>query len=123
MERKLSSTRSEKLPQAGILAQELLEKRLNAHGYSQNPAVPGLWMHISHPISFTLVVNDFGIKYVGEEHAKHLLDVLREHYEISINWSGSKFIGLTLDWDYVGRMVHPPIHAWIRGEAATPLQP
>ena len=94
------------LPQAGILAQELLEKRLNAHGYSQCTAVPGLWTHVTRPISFTLVVDDFGIKYVGEEHAKHLLDVLKEHYEISIDWSGTKFIGLTLDWDYVGRMVH-----------------
>jgi hypothetical protein len=30
------------LPQAGILAQELLEKQLNGHGYSQSKAVPGL---------------------------------------------------------------------------------
>ena len=30
------------LPQAGILAQELLEKRLNAHGYQQSKFTPGL---------------------------------------------------------------------------------
>ena len=46
------------LPQAGILAQELLEKRLNEHGYSQNKAVLGLWTHKTQPISFTLVVDD-----------------------------------------------------------------
>ena len=73
MERELSSTRSEKLPQAGILAQELLEKRLNAHGYSRCTAVPGLWTHITRPISFTLVVDDFGIKYDGEEHAQSIM--------------------------------------------------
>jgi hypothetical protein len=33
------------LPQAGILAQELLEQRLNKHGYSQSPITPGLWRH------------------------------------------------------------------------------
>jgi hypothetical protein len=33
------------LQQAGILAQELLEKQLNEHGYSQSKAVPGLWTH------------------------------------------------------------------------------
>ncbi len=33
------------LPQVGILAQQLLERRLNAHGYSLNKAVPGLWTH------------------------------------------------------------------------------
>ncbi len=30
------------LPQAGILAQQLLEKRLNKHGYVQNKAILGL---------------------------------------------------------------------------------
>ena len=33
------------LPQAGTLAQQLLETRLNEHGYSQSKAVPGLWTH------------------------------------------------------------------------------
>ena len=33
------------LPQAGILAQDLLEERLNDHGYRQVPKVPGLWKH------------------------------------------------------------------------------
>ena len=30
------------LPQAGILAQQLLEKQLNKHGYVQNKAILGL---------------------------------------------------------------------------------
>eukprot|EP00804_Cyclotella_cryptica_P008940 CCRYP_012041-RB/>CCRYP_012041-RB protein AED:0.46 eAED:0.46 QI:0/-1/0/1/-1/0/1/0/111 len=34
------------LPQAGLLTNELLEKRLNAHGYHQSKLVPGLWKHI-----------------------------------------------------------------------------
>ena len=33
------------LPQAGLLANELLEKRLNKHGYRQSKLVPGLWKH------------------------------------------------------------------------------
>ena len=70
------------LPQAGILAQQLLEQRLNAHGYSQSRAVPGLWTHETRPISFTLVVDDFGVKYVGKEHALHLINILKQHYEI-----------------------------------------
>ena len=46
------------LPQAGILAQQLLEKRLNKHGYHQSTLVPGLWTHEWRPIQFTLVVDD-----------------------------------------------------------------
>jgi hypothetical protein len=33
------------LPQSGLLANELLEKRLNRHGYRQSKFVPGLWKH------------------------------------------------------------------------------
>ena len=52
------------LPQAGILAQQLLEKQLNNKGYSQENLVPGLWTHSWRPITFTLCVDDFGVKYV-----------------------------------------------------------
>ena len=64
------------LPQAGLLANELLEKCLNKHGYCQSKPVPGLWTYEWHPIQFTLVVVDFGVKYSGTEHPKHLLKVL-----------------------------------------------
>jgi hypothetical protein len=76
------------LPQAGILAQELLKKCLNKHGYCQSPLTPGLWRHDFRPISFTLCVDDFGIKYVGCEHAKHLASILSKHYRCSHDWNG-----------------------------------
>ena len=33
------------LPQSGLLANELLKKRLNKNGYHQSKLVPGLWKH------------------------------------------------------------------------------
>ncbi len=33
------------LPQAGLIANELLKKRLNEHGYHQTKLIPGLWTH------------------------------------------------------------------------------
>lgn len=77
------------LPQAGLLANELLEKRLNKRGYRQSKHVPGLWKHDWQPIQFTLVVNDFGVKYVGEEHVQHLQQTLEEHYKVTTDWTGS----------------------------------
>ena len=68
------------LPQAGILANKLLRKRLKPHGYYELSHTSGLWKHISQPIQFSLVVNNFGIKYVGEEYAQHLLNVLKNDY-------------------------------------------
>jgi len=94
------------LPHAGILAQNLLEERLEKKGYRQSKLTPGFWKHDWRPISFTLIVDDFGVKYVGEEHAQHLLDAIKENYECSSDWEGERYLGLTLDWDYEKREVH-----------------
>ena len=87
------------LLQAGILEQKLLGKRLKKKGYYQPIYTPGLWLHEWQHIQLSLVVDDFGVKYVGEEHVKHLVDELEEHYEISKYWEGKKICGLTLEWD------------------------
>jgi hypothetical protein len=102
------------LPQAGLIAQQLLEKRLNKEGYRQSEVVPGLWTHDWRPITFSLVVDDFGVKYVGEEHAQHLVNVLKGHYDITEDWDGSKYIGLTLDWDYARRAVHLSMPGYVK---------
>ena len=94
------------LPQAGIIAQQLLEKRLEAEGYHQSATTPGYWTHEWRPISFSLVVDDFGVKYVGEEHANHLLSVLRKYYVVDKNAEGSEYCGIALDWDYENQKVH-----------------
>eukprot|EP00804_Cyclotella_cryptica_P015310 CCRYP_005417-RA/>CCRYP_005417-RA protein AED:0.07 eAED:0.07 QI:0/-1/0/1/-1/1/1/0/1190 len=88
------------LPQAGALANKLLRKRLAPHGYYEVAHTPGLWRHVTRPISFTLVVDDFGVKYVGQEHADHLISVLKENYTMSIDWDGQLYCGIQLDWDY-----------------------
>ncbi len=61
------------LPQAGILANKLLWQRLLPHGYYECNNTPGLWKHTTRPISFTLVVDNFGVKYVDKEHINHLI--------------------------------------------------
>jgi hypothetical protein len=53
------------LPQAGIIAQQLLEKQLRQHGYHQSKTTPSLWQHDTQPISFTPVVDNFGGKIRG----------------------------------------------------------
>ena len=94
------------LPQSGLLANQLLEKRLNKHGYYQSKLVPGLWKHKTRPIQFSLVVDDFLVKYVGKQHALHLKSVLENHYKITEDWSASRYIGMTIDWDYDKKQVH-----------------
>ena len=68
--------------------------------------VPGLWKHNTRPIQFTLVVDNFGVKYVGEKYFHHLQKLLKQHYVIKFDWSGQRYIGITLLWDYHQRQVH-----------------
>ena len=92
------------LPQAGIIAQELLKERLSKHGYHQSKKTPGLWTHDTRPISFSLVVDDFGVKYTNKADADHLLQTLEKHYTaVATDWTGGLYCGITLKWDYTDR--------------------
>ena len=77
------------LPQAGVLSDAKLISVLTPHGYAPTENTLGIWTHLTRPISFALVVDDFGVKYVGEEHAKHLLDILLANYGgVHEDWGG-----------------------------------
>ena len=101
------------LPQVGIIAQELLTTRLHQAGYRQSKVTPGYWRHEWHPISFTLVVDDFGVKYINKTDVDHLISVLSQEYEIDTDWDGTRYVGLTLDWDYKLRKVHLSMPGYI----------
>ena len=88
------------LPEAGILANNLLKKRLLKEGYYECQYTPGLFRHVWRPIVFSLVVDDFGVKCQGIQHVKHLKTALEKHYEVSVDWKGKLFCGITLDWNY-----------------------
>jgi hypothetical protein len=93
------------LPQAGILANKQLVPHLAEHGYHACKHTHGLFKHETRPIAFSLVVDDFGVKYVGQEHANHLLQTLKILYTVTADWSGTKFLGLTIKWDYDNKTV------------------
>ena len=88
------------LPIAGKIANDLLTKRISIAGYHPCQFTPGLWKHVWRPITFTLVVDDFGVKFVGKHHAQHLQETLKEHYDITVDWTGEKYVGISLKWDY-----------------------
>ncbi len=77
------------LPQAGILSNLLLCKRLAPAGYYEVAHTPGLWRHVTCPIQLSLVVDNFGVKYVGQQHAQHLIDTLKNYYKLSEDWAGT----------------------------------
>jgi hypothetical protein len=88
------------LPQAGILADKLLKKCLNAKGYYQCQHTPGLWQHVWRDIMFCLVFDNFGIKTTSLDHITHLKMTLKEHYTVTMDCDGSLFCGVNINWNY-----------------------
>jgi len=94
------------LPQAGRLAYDQLVLNLGQNGYHPCKRTHGLWRHVTRPVLFSLVVDDFEIKYVGNQHAQHLFTSLRENYKITEDWTGELYLGIKLNWDYKNRTVN-----------------
>eukprot|EP00957_Ditylum_brightwellii_P160653 12230501-Ditylum_brightwellii.AAC.2 len=85
------------LPQADILAHKLLTKRLVKHSYYSAQHMPELWKHKWKPMMFALVVHDFWVKIKGRDHGEHLINALKEHYEITVDYDSKSFCGIHLD--------------------------
>jgi hypothetical protein len=91
------------LKQAILLANQLLQTRLAPFGCYPARHIPGLWLHHTRPIAFTLVVDEFAVKYVGKQHADHLRNALLKTYELTTDWARTVYFGITLKWDYKNR--------------------
>ncbi|KAL7474919.1 hypothetical protein ACHAW6_000863 [Cyclotella cf. meneghiniana] len=76
------------LPLAGSLGHDFLEQCLNEAGYCKSPIVPGPWKHNTCPIQFTLIVDDFGVKYTSQNDVTHLIKTPKQYYDVSIKAPG-----------------------------------
>jgi hypothetical protein len=59
-----------------------------------------LFTHAERNLTFALIVDDFGVKYTSKADAEFLIEVLSKRYELTIDWTGSTFSGMHIDWDY-----------------------
>ena len=76
------------LPQAWKIINDKLKLYLAKFGYEPAPITPGLWRHQTRPLQFSIVVDDFEIKYERQEDITHLLDALKTIYKISEDRGG-----------------------------------
>ena len=93
------------LPHAGKIAQDRLFSLLEKHGFRQCANTPCLFRHITRPIVFCLVVDDFGVKYKNKEDVNYLISTLQHLYQLDISWDNTKYLGITLDFDRQQRTV------------------
>ena len=101
------------LLQPGRLANDLLCICLNKARYYEDATTPGLWSHKWRPVQFVLLVDNFGIEYVGKEHTLHLLKTLELKYEIATDWEG-KFLEESTSLGIImpGTPIRPAASPW-----------
>ena len=74
-----------------MLANNLLRTSLNKKKYLEETTTPGLWKHQCLPIQFYLIMDSFGIEYIGERHIHNLRNFRKHHYAIIEDWTGTIF--------------------------------
>ena len=73
-----------------------------------------MWKHKRRPIQFSLIVDDFGVKYAGKEHIDYLITSLRKKYvRITVDWTGELYAGINLKWNYQERWVDASIDGYV----------
>ena len=82
------------------MVNHLLKKGLKVHDHFEVSHTPGLFVHKTRPIWFTLTVDSVGVKYIGREHAEHSMPVLQQHYKMDEDWKGELYRGITLTLNY-----------------------
>ena len=65
------------LPQAGAQEKKVQKVNIAPNGYFQVPHTPELWRHITCPIAFSLVVDNFGVQFVNKADDDHLIAALK----------------------------------------------
>ena len=65
------------------MANKRLRQKLAPFGYHECLNTPGLWYHETHPILFTLVGDNFGVKYINKDNVKHLIASLKTMYKLT----------------------------------------
>jgi hypothetical protein len=89
------------LPQeAGRITYDRLKEFLAPHGYAPLAHTPGLWRDTNTNLVFSLVIDEFGVKFTNKRDADHLMSTLQQLYRVSTDWDGQRYCGLTLEWDY-----------------------
>ena len=41
-------------------------------------------------------------------------DLLKKYYKVTVDWKGSKYVGISLGWDYVNRVLHTSVPGFVK---------
>ena len=102
------------LTHIGVHHTKRLKHKLAPFGYHECKNTPGLWYHETRPITFTLVVDSFGVKYIRKEDVDNLIVSLQRNYTLTEDWTGNHYCGISFQWDYINRTVDISMPGYIQ---------
>ncbi len=90
------------LKESGNLSNMRVVTLLSSFGFHET-FTPCLFRHVSRPILFVLVVDDFGVKYHNRVDFDYLVSCLTTLYHVKAHPTGTKFLGFTVKHDRPSR--------------------
>ena len=90
------------LKEAGKLSNLRLVSLLSSFGFHET-STPCLFKHVSRPILFVLVVDDFGVKYTNRSDFDFLVSCLSTLYHAKAHPIASKFLGFAVSHNRTAR--------------------
>ena len=96
------------------LANVELKRILAKEGYTPSKFTPGLYTHKVRDIAFSLVVDDFGVRYTNKKDAEHLAQAIAKRYPIKCDWDPNYYLGITLEFDYGARTVKMSMPGYVQ---------
>ena len=83
-------------------------------GYHPVQHTPVIWVHDSIKTIFSLVVENFCVKYFSIEDADHFFKAFGYKYLITVDMAETVYIGIKLEWEYVHINVTLSIPSYVR---------
>jgi hypothetical protein len=83
------------LPQASIFAHKRITLQLAKNGYTATAHLPGLFTHATRPIR----------QLCRAQTRQSFSPMHLQIYDVTTGWDATKFLGMTIKWDYNGQTV------------------
>lgn len=87
------------LPRSGLVGQQRLVAHLVNSGYNRHPQIACLFRHADRGTIVMLAGDELGVKYKATDDAQHLIDTMSSLHEVHVDWTGSQFVGFTIEFD------------------------
>ena len=87
------------LAEAGRIANQDMADHLAKFGHHECKFTPGLFTHESRPIQFTLIADDFAVKWVNRSDFDHPLHSLETKHTMTCDVDEKQCVGMHLQWN------------------------